>query len=53
MQCRTPAFCSEYSDADVLQSLLGNLALPWEMDAGLFDMIPNRDARNLVRNLLR
>lgn len=51
--CRSPIFGSQYSDQDVLQSLLGNTPLPWEMDSGFFEMIPNIDARNLVKNLLR
>lgn len=50
---RAPVFGSTYNDADVIQSLLGNQPLPWELDSGLFDMIPNKDARNLIRNLLR
>lgn len=51
--CRTPVFGASYADGDVIQSLLGNQPLPWEMDAGLFDLIPNKDARNLIKNLLR
>ena len=51
--CRQPVFGARIQDLDVIQCLLGNAPLPWEMDAGFFEMIPNKDARNLVRNMLR
>jgi len=41
------------SDADVIQSLLGNMPLPWELDGGMFEMIANQDARTLIKCLLR
>jgi hypothetical protein len=46
-------FGSNFSDADVIQSLLGNMPLPWELDSGMFEMIANQDARNLIKCLLR
>ena len=51
--CRAPIFGEDYTDLDVIQSLLGNQSLPWEMSARAFDPIPNPAARNLIRNLLR